>query len=451
MIRRPVVAALAAASALARPPAAHSAVNVVATTSSMGMLARTVGGDAVKVTVLSPPDRDAHYLLAKPSMMVALRRADLLVAVGAELEVGWLPAAIQGATNPRILPGQPGYFEGAAQVELIEVGQAADRAKGDVHPKGNPHYYMDPERMAARREGAGRAAWRRSTRRTRRGSSRTPTAFAQGGRRARAGVEAAAPAAPRERSSTTRTRTTWRTCSDVPILGYVEPLPGIPPTAAHLQGLVRSLAGQEGRDPLQHVPVGRRADVPAPATSAGRPQQLQLEVDLGADGKGYLDHVDRWVTAIASGQAMSDALLEIDDLVAGYARARRGTGLLLGRARGDRRAGRPQRGRQVHDPRRRSSARPGSSRARSGAGEGTRVATQAQVPSRLPRDADHRRRAAAHHGSGPPRDASPGAAPPRPAPRPAERRAVPAPQRLGLPRLPGPTSSSSTSRRTTWT
>jgi zinc/manganese transport system substrate-binding protein len=136
--RLPLAAALLALFPLATRPAC-AAVNVVATTSSMGMLARTVGGDAVKVTVLSPPDRDAHFLLARPSMMVALRRADLLVAVGAELEVGWLPAAIQGASNPKILPGQPGYFEGAAQIELIDVGQAADRSKGDVHPMGNPH------------------------------------------------------------------------------------------------------------------------------------------------------------------------------------------------------------------------------------------------------------------------------------------------------------------------
>ena len=96
----------AALAAVRRPPSAAGA-NVVATTSSMGMLARTVGGDAVSVTVLAPPDRDAHYLLAKPSMMIALRRADLLVAVGAELEVGWLPAALQGANNPQD-PARPG-------------------------------------------------------------------------------------------------------------------------------------------------------------------------------------------------------------------------------------------------------------------------------------------------------------------------------------------------------
>jgi zinc/manganese transport system substrate-binding protein len=298
MIRNTVVAALAAASALAATPA-HSAVNVVATTSSMGMLARTVGGDAVKVTVLSPPDRDAHYLLAKPSMMVALRRADLLVAVGAELEVGWLPAAIQGASNPRILPGQPGYFEGAAQIDLVEAGQAADRAKGDVHPEGNPHYYMDPERMARVAKAlAGRLAALDPANAARFQSNAEELARGVALRvpewKRRAG---GAPGAVLYHKDTNY----LTALLNVPILGYVEPLPGIPPTAAHLQGLVRSLSGKKGVILYNTFQSG---DGPSfLARNLGwKAEQLQLEVDLGADGKGYLDHVDRWVTAIASGK-----------------------------------------------------------------------------------------------------------------------------------------------------
>jgi zinc/manganese transport system substrate-binding protein len=127
----------------------HAAeLDVVATSSGMGALARTVGAERAQVTVLASPDRDLHMLQAKPTMIRALRDADLVVAVGAELEVGWLPVAIASAANPRILPGQPGYFEAAAQVDLLEVGSPADRALGDVHPVGNPHVNMDPVRMA---------------------------------------------------------------------------------------------------------------------------------------------------------------------------------------------------------------------------------------------------------------------------------------------------------------
>lgn len=91
------------------------------------------------------PDRDAHALQARPSM---LRDAELVVAVGAELELGWLPAAIAGAADSRIQPGRPGYFEAAAQVPLLDAGQPADRARGNGHPMGNPQVNLDPARMA---------------------------------------------------------------------------------------------------------------------------------------------------------------------------------------------------------------------------------------------------------------------------------------------------------------
>ena len=123
------------------------ALDVVATAPSMGALVREVSGTGKGITVLAEPNRDLHSLQAKPSMIRALRDADLLVALGAELEVGWLPAAINSAANRRIQPGQPGYFEAAAQVPLLEVGGAADRAGGDVHPVSNPHVDMDPRRM----------------------------------------------------------------------------------------------------------------------------------------------------------------------------------------------------------------------------------------------------------------------------------------------------------------
>ncbi|WP_258868971.1 metal ABC transporter substrate-binding protein [Alkalilimnicola ehrlichii] len=128
--------------------AAQAALNVVATTPNMGMLARTVAGEHADVRILAPADRDAHYLQVRPNMMAALRRADLVVSVGAELEIGWLPPAIQGAHNPRIQPGQRGYFEAAAQVDLMDAHGVADRSLGDVHPAGNPHIYFDPVRMA---------------------------------------------------------------------------------------------------------------------------------------------------------------------------------------------------------------------------------------------------------------------------------------------------------------
>jgi zinc/manganese transport system substrate-binding protein len=263
----------------------------------MGVLARTVGGDAVKITVLSPPDRDAHHVLAKPGMMIAIRRADLLLAVGAELEVGWLPAALQGAGNPKILPGQPGYFEGAAQIELIETGEAADRSRGDVHPMGNPHFYMDPERMATvARALAGRLASLDPANAARFRTS--ADAFAAEAKARAVRWKEQARGAPgvllyhKDGNYLAR-------LLDVPILGFVEPLPGIPPTAAHLRSLVQGLSGRKGvilyntfHSPDGPAFLSRNLGWPA--------KRLQLEPPLEADGRAYLDHLEQWVAAVVA-------------------------------------------------------------------------------------------------------------------------------------------------------
>ncbi len=219
-------------------------LNVVATVPNMGMLAREIGGEAVQVRVMAPPDRDAHYLEARPSMMAALRRADIVVSVGAELEIGWLPAAIRGANNRRVQPGQPGYFEAAAQVRLIGAGRPADRALGDVHPHGNPHIYLDPERLAV----AGFALAERF------GELRPDEAeqFMAHAQRFAERVEAEM-ADLRVQAEGAKGVLLYHEDADyllkaldVPIWGYIEPLPGIPPSASHLRSLVRSLEGEQG-------------------------------------------------------------------------------------------------------------------------------------------------------------------------------------------------------------
>lgn len=284
----------AAAVAIAQP--AFAKLNVVATTSSMGMLARVVGGDQVKVTVLAPPDRDAHYLLAKPSMMIALRNADLLVSVGADLEIGWLPAAMQGANNSKILVGQPGYFEGAAQVELIEKGVSADRSKGDVHPLGNPHFYLDPERMAAIAAVlAGRLG------------SLDPAHAPQFEANAGAFAKEVAGRVPRWKETARgapgvvfyhKDGNYLSTLLEVPVLGYVEPVPGVPPTASSLKALVESLGGKKG---VVIYTTFQSGDGPKfLETNLGwKAVQLPLEVPVDSGSADYFALIDRWVAALA--------------------------------------------------------------------------------------------------------------------------------------------------------
>jgi zinc/manganese transport system substrate-binding protein len=127
---------------------ALAALNVFATLPEWGALVEELGGDKVKVYVATNALQDAHHVEAKPSLIARARSADLVVATGAELEIGWLPLVTQQAGNPAIQPGKPGYFEAATYVTLLEKPTRLDRAEGDVHPGGNPHIQTDPRNIA---------------------------------------------------------------------------------------------------------------------------------------------------------------------------------------------------------------------------------------------------------------------------------------------------------------
>lgn len=120
-------------------------LNVVATTPDLGALATAIGGDRVEVTVLVRPMEDPHFVDPKPSFMVKLNRADVLVEGGAELELGWLPSLLHGARNSKIAKGAIGRVLANDGVTMLEVPDVLDRSKGDVHAAGNPHYLVDPE------------------------------------------------------------------------------------------------------------------------------------------------------------------------------------------------------------------------------------------------------------------------------------------------------------------
>lgn len=131
---------------------AHAKLNVVTTTQDPAAITRAIGGERVEVTALCKGNQDPHFLDPKPSFMLAVNRADLVLAIGLDLEVGWLPPLLTGARNPRVLPGTSGFLDLSTLVTPLEAMPVADRSEGDVHPKGNPHYWLDPEngRLMAR-------------------------------------------------------------------------------------------------------------------------------------------------------------------------------------------------------------------------------------------------------------------------------------------------------------
>lgn len=129
---------------LALATTAHAKLNVVATTPDLGAIAAAIGGSEVTVTTLAKPTEDPHFVDAKPSLIVKLNRADALIEGGAELEIGWLPALLEQARNPKLATGAPGHIACSQQVQLLEVPSTLDRSKGDIHAAGNPHYLVDP-------------------------------------------------------------------------------------------------------------------------------------------------------------------------------------------------------------------------------------------------------------------------------------------------------------------
>ena len=126
--------------------AATKKLNVVTSTADMAALAQEVGGDKISVDSIAKGYQDPHFVEAKPSFLLKLREADLLINVGLQLEIGWLPPLITQSWNPRIQVGAQGYLDASQFCEILEIPQGTvTRAEGDVHPLGNPHYWLDPD------------------------------------------------------------------------------------------------------------------------------------------------------------------------------------------------------------------------------------------------------------------------------------------------------------------
>src|SRR5436305_9292588 len=137
--------ALLAAIALLFPrPAA--ALKVVSSIATLGSLAKEVGGKRVEVESLSKGYQDPHFVEPKPSLMLVLNRADLLLHVGLELEIGWLPPLVLGSRNPKIQTGELGNLDCSRAIPVVDIPTTkVDRSMGDIHPQGNPHYWLPPE------------------------------------------------------------------------------------------------------------------------------------------------------------------------------------------------------------------------------------------------------------------------------------------------------------------
>jgi zinc/manganese transport system substrate-binding protein len=132
---------------------AFAKLNIVATLPFIGSIVKEVGKDKVDVTTLVKPSQDPHYVEAKPSMILAARKADIIMYNGLDLEIGYLPRIIESSNNPKIQPGKVGNFDCSQFVTVIEKPTSVDRSMGDVHPLGNPHYLFSPRNILKVAEG----------------------------------------------------------------------------------------------------------------------------------------------------------------------------------------------------------------------------------------------------------------------------------------------------------
>lgn len=127
--------------------AAQADLNILACEPEWAALADELGGDKVKTSSATNALQDPHYIQARPSLISKIRRADLVVCSGAELEIGWLPMLLRKGNNPDVLPGNPGFLEASGYVKRLDVALSTDRSQGDVHPQGNPHIQTNPHNI----------------------------------------------------------------------------------------------------------------------------------------------------------------------------------------------------------------------------------------------------------------------------------------------------------------
>lgn len=129
------------------PLSLFAQLNIAVSYPYIGALTKAIGGDNVKTIVLAQGNWDPHFIVPRPSLISKLRGADALIMNGAQLEIGWLPPLIKRANNPKVIPNAQSFLNLSHQVELIQKPQSVDRSLGDVHPDGNPHFHLDPNRI----------------------------------------------------------------------------------------------------------------------------------------------------------------------------------------------------------------------------------------------------------------------------------------------------------------
>jgi len=299
-----VFLAVIATSVMAVFPAA-AALKVVGTTGEYSALASQIGGNRVSVTTIAKPTEDPHFVDARPSQIVALNRADVLIEGGAELEVGWLPPLLDGSRNPKIAAGAPGRIVASEGIQLLDIPLAADRSQGDTHVAGNPHFMLDPLNSKIVVEHIARVF------------TALDPAGAQLYRTNVTGFEAALDArmkqwtsalAPYRGRQIVTYHPTWRyfgrrfgLIADT----FLEPKPGIPPSPPHLAQVMQKMQAQHIRVLLVEPYQPRKTAEAVVAKTGGVLVEVAQFPGALPGTPTYLDLIDTVVKRVAEALAKS--------------------------------------------------------------------------------------------------------------------------------------------------
>jgi zinc/manganese transport system substrate-binding protein len=274
--------------------ATAATVTVVATTEDLASLTREVGGERVAVEALARGYQDPHFVEPKPSYILRLQRADLLVVVGRDLELGWLPPLVQQSRNSRIQPGASGYLDASLTARILDIptGQVT-RAMGDVHPLGNPHYWLDP--------GNGRRIARAIATKLAELSPADAAHFNQrftdfDRRLLEAEKRWDAMTAPYKGLKVVTYHRSWPNFAErfgLNVIGYVEPRPGIPPSAAHTRDLIQEMRRQNVKILLVEPYFDLRTPNAIARETGARVLVLTPSVGGGKDVTDYFTLFDR--------------------------------------------------------------------------------------------------------------------------------------------------------------
>lgn len=277
------------ATTLATPAAAK--LRVVATTTDLGFIAAEVGGDRVDVTTLSRGYQDPHFLEPKPSYIVQISRADALLFVGLDLEVGWLPKLLDGAHNPNIQEGRRGLFSPSSFVSVLEKPSGAvSRAEGDVHPDGNPHYWLSPANFAAMVSAIAQRLGELDPEGSTGFAARAASLRARVDKKHGEWKRRLEPARGMKVVTYHKTLNYFLDAFGLVGIDYIEPRPGVPPSSRHLSDLIAAIKTESVKlllvenffEPRNGSFVAERAGVPMAVVpvSVGGEKEVTTWFDL---------------------------------------------------------------------------------------------------------------------------------------------------------------------------